>query len=391
MAAVPMPQCGRFIHQEESMLDPLSCRERLKRTFLCQPTDRMPVRIWGVDPMFPSDRRGWDVLYQLVERHELDIIRNWGPSAEEQDPPLIQSRSETRESDKPNMREVVTTLETPAGGLTQVTYQPAGGRPGYVKKHFLESVCDARKWLSIPLAKTNAGVESSLELDRRTGDRALLMVGLAEAMYSIQAMIGSEVFGFWLVDERDLLHELVDRAYQGIEDSVKHYLSCGVGDAYGWVGPELCLPPLASPRDFREFVFDYDKRICDLIHDASKLVWVHCHGDMSLVLEDFIEMGVDCLNPIEPPPCGKLTLAAAKAVVQGRMALDGGVQDGAFDLLPPGAMVPVVEDAVRQLKPGGGFVLCPTSSPTTWPELSDQHLRHYRDFVETGVRLAAYD
>ena len=39
----------------------------------------------------------------------------------------------------------------------------------------------------------------------------------------------------------------------------------------------------------------------------------------------------------------------------------------------------------------GSQHVCPTSSPTTWPALSDKHLRHYRDFVETGIRLAPYD
>jgi len=87
---------------------------------------------------------------------------------------------------------------------------------------------------------------------------------------------------------------------------------------------------------------------------------------------------------------GSLKLEQLKSWVQERMAVEGGVQDGDFDLLGPGGMVPVVEDAVRQLKPGGGYILCPTSSPTTWVGLSDKHVAHYRDFVETGVCLRNY-
>jgi len=370
----------------------LSGRERLLRVFRRQDLDRLPIRLWGVDPMFPSGNPTWEPLYELVEEYQVDIFRTWTPRREEWDPHLPPIHSEEVKSDKPDMAVVQTTIETPAGPLTAAWYRPKDGSPGYVKKYYIETVDDARKWLSLPMPEPTKGhIESYWELERRSNDRALLFIGIGEAMYTVQALMGSEVFGFWLIDERELLHEMIDRAYAQIEVQVKHYLAEKIGDAYGWVGPELCIPPLASPRDFREFVFEYDKRIIDLIHDAGKLVWVHCHGDMNPVLEDFIEMGVDCLNPIEPPPTGNLTLAEAKRRCAGRMTLEGGVQDGDFDRLTPDELTRVVEDVIRQGKPGGGFILCPTSSPNTSPRLSERHIANYRAFVETGIRLGAYD
>lgn len=369
----------------------LSCRERLLRVFHQEPTDRMPVRIWGIDPMFPSGRPSWKPLYELAEKYELDVIRGWGPRGDEQDPPLVTYRSERRESDKPDMWENVTIMEVPAGELTQISYAPKSGHPGRVRKHYIETVEDARKWLSIPVVKPNVRVESYFELDRKTEGTAMIMVGVGHAMYGVQALMGSETFGFWLMDERELLHEMIGHAYQRIENLTKHYLAHGVGDCYGWVGPELCIPPLTSPEDFREFVFDYDKRIIDLVHDAGKVVWVHCHGDMGPVLEDFVAMHLDCLNPIEPPPIGSLTLAEAKERIAGRMSLDGGVQDGDFHLLEPQEMVQVVEETVRMGKPGGCFILCPTSDPSTTPALNEKNIANYTAFVETGMRLAAYD
>ena len=368
----------------------LSSRERLLRVFRQEPTDRMPVRIWGVDPMFPSNRPSWKPLYEMAEKHELDVIRGWHPKAEEQDEPLVKYRSERIESDKPDMWLNLTAMSTPAGELIQTYYAPKSGHPGMVKKHYIETVEDARKWLSIPIVKPNTRVDSYFELLQKSEDSAMLMVGIGEAMYAVQALMGSETFGFWLIEERQLLHELISHAYRRIENITKHYLAHGVGDCYGWVGPELCIPPLASPKDFREFVLDYDKRIIDLIHDAGKVVWVHCHGDMGPVLEDFVEMGVDCLNPIEPPPMGSLTLAEAKTQIAGRMSLDGGVQDGDFYTLEPEEMVRVVEETVAMGKPGGCFILSPTSDPSTVPVLDEKTIANYRAFVETGVRLAGH-
>lgn len=369
----------------------LSSRERLLRVFRQQPTDRMPIWLWGVDPMFQSRKISWAPLYDLVEKHELDVIRWWHHRS--RTPAKPAPKPERRQSDKPDMWEYDRVIKTPEGDLTQVHYQPKDGSPGYVKKYFIESAADAEKWLSIPhrIVQPNIEVDSYFELKGRTGDRAMLMVGIGEAMYSIQALMGSETYSVWLVMERDLLHQMIGRSYEKIENLVKYYLSHDVGDCYGWVGPELCIPPLASPEDFREFVSRYDKPIIDLIHDAGKLAWVHCHGDMGKVLADFVEMGVDCLNPIEPPPVGSLTLAEAKELIDGRMTLDGGVQNGDIDLLEPGEMERVTEETVAMGKPGGCYILGQTSSPTTWPELTEKHIANYKAFVETGVRLASYD
>ncbi len=370
----------------------LTGRERLLRVMKQQETDRMPVRIWGVDPMFPSSNPTWQPLNEIVEEFQVDIFRSWNPTKDEWDPHLAPVSSERKESDKPDLWEDRAAMQTPAGELTASWYCPKDGSPGYIKKHYIETVEDAKRWMSLPaLEATGDTVDSYWELERKSKDRALLFIGLGEAMYSVQCMMGSETFGYWLIDERDLLHEMIGKAYADIEKQVKHYLSFGIGDAYGWVGPELCIPPLASVKDFREFVFDYDKRIIDLIHDAGKLVWIHCHGDMHPVLEEFVEMGVDCLNPIEPPPCGHLTLAEAKQRCAGKMSLEGGVQDGDFDRLDTEQLIPVVEDTIAQGKPGGCFILCPTSAPSTWPVINERHVANYRAFVETAIRMGQYE
>ena len=375
------------------MKNEMSGRERLLRVFRQQETDRMPIWLWGVDPMFRSGRQSWASLYEMVEKYELDIMRGWSPRPKPTPSPNPPPPPERIQSERPDMWEYHNIIKTPKGELTQIYYAPKDGSPGYVKKDYIKTEEDAEKWLSLPHKITEPDIEtdSYFELLEKTGDRTILMVGIGEAMYAIEAMMGSETFGFFLMDHRELLHEMITRPYQNIENVVKYYLSKDVGDYYGWVGPELCIPPLASPKDFRDFCFKYDKPIIDLIHDAGKLVWVHCHGDMKPVLTDFVEMGVDCLNPIEPPPIGGLTLAEAKKVVGGRMTLDGGVQNGAFDTLEPKEMEELVEETIAMGKPGGCYIFGQTSDPGTWVELSEKHIANFKVFVETAVRHADYD
>jgi len=255
----------------------------------------------------------------------------------------------------------------------------------------IETVEDARKWLSIPSVFVTPPTDGFFEQDRKLGDRAAIMVGTDHAMYAVNRLTGSRVWAEWSILERELLFEMIDVMYLRIEAYVKHLLAAGVGPIYGYVGPELCVPPLQSPRDFREFVAAYDRRIIELIHDAGGLVWVHCHGKVGSVFDDFVDMGADCLNPMEPPPMGDITLADGKRRAAGRMALEGNIEVGLFQTATPEEMEATVEAAMREGKPGGGFILSPTSDHSHWTALSDRILRNYEVLMETGRRLGRYE
>ena len=364
----------------------LSSRERLTRVLRGQPLDRAPIRLWGVDPLAPAARPCWQFLPDMVNEFQLDSFFNW---ASVPPPEVVEHRSEDRDTADPGWYERTTTLLTPAGPLTRVNLLHRGGKPGYTKKHLVETVEDAKRWLSIPEPGL-PGLEPFAARVAEVGGRGLVMTGLGQAMYTVNDATGSALWGYWLYDERELIREMIEKASRYIVKLVKHYLAGGIGPLFGWVGPELCIPPLASPADFDDLSTRYDQPVIDLIHDAGGLVWVHCHGDMHPVLERFADMGVDCLNPIEPPPIGKLTLADAKRRVGDRMTLEGGVEVGAFELDDAATVAATTAEAMAMGKPGGRFILCPSSDHSHWPELSDHIAANYRVFVETGVKLAAY-
>ena len=363
-------------------------RERLKRAFKCKETDRMSIRIWGVSPVFPEER--YKELVELVIKYDLETIEIWNPKQEEWPPLPYKVKNEEKIYENQKIREIITTIETPKGNLFQIFRQKLDGSPGRVIKHFIEDKKEAEKFLSLPDVNQLPKIDSYFEFEKKVGDRGLILIGIDEAMYAVHRLMGSESFSFFLYDERELLHTMVEKKFKEIEMYVKYILSKKIGDGFGYVGPELCIPPLASLRDFNDFVFNYDKKIIDLIKEGNKLVWVHCHGDMAPVLKSFIEMGVDCLNPVEPPPVSKITLKEMKNICKGKMCLEGGIEDGAFDILKPEEMKTLVEKIVEEAKPGGGFILCPTSSPNTWPVLLPRHIENYRVFVETGVKLRNY-
>ncbi len=364
----------------------LTSRERLLRVFRGGELDRVPIRLWGIDRPEAASRPEWQPLHDLVERHGLDMMPGWGDPHVKQN---VEIGYEERDTDDPEWYELYTTIKAPAGDLLSIYVHSRLDKPGYVKKHLLETTEDARRWLSIPEPDlpNPAGFQPFVD---QTGDRGLVLCGMSEAMYTVNDATGSELWGYWLYDERELVHEMVAKAYAYNLKTVKHLLAHGVGPLFGWVGPELCIPPLASPRDFDDLCTRYDQPIIDEIHNAGGLVWVHCHGDMHPVLEQFVAMGVDCLNPIEPPPIGHLTLADAKRRVAGQMTLEGGIEVGDFELCTAAEIEAITRETMAQGKPGGRFILCPSSSHSHWPDIAPHITENYHVFVETAVALAEY-
>ena len=57
--------------------------------------------------------------------------------------------------------------------------------------------------------------------------------------------------------------------------------------------------PFFSLEIFREFFKPYYKRLCDMAHDLGMHFWLHTCGNVELFLEDFIEIGLDVIHPIQ--------------------------------------------------------------------------------------------
>lgn len=57
--------------------------------------------------------------------------------------------------------------------------------------------------------------------------------------------------------------------------------------------------PFMSPRHYREFVQPYHRRLFDAFHARGMPVIFHSDGDVRPILDDLLDTGVDCINPLE--------------------------------------------------------------------------------------------
>jgi uroporphyrinogen decarboxylase len=116
---------------------------------------------------------------------------------------------------------------------------------------------------------------------------------------------------------------------------------------------------MIAPRHIRRYLFPGMQRMIDLVHSAGAYVFHHNDGNVTRILPELVELGIDLLNPIQWRADG-MDRAMLKQRYGGRIIFHGGV-DNQYTL-PFGTVEEVrqeVRDNLRILGAGGGYILAP--------------------------------
>ena len=119
--------------------------------------------------------------------------------------------------------------------------------------------------------------------------------------------------------------------------------------------------PFVSPSVFREFFLPR----MQIVADTIKLPWAfHSDGDLSLVMDDLLTLGMNAINPIEPP-C--MDMKVAKKKWGDRVCLWGNVD--LHHALTIGTVEEVESEVIRCMNegaPGGGYICASSNSLTNY-------------------------
>lgn len=133
----------------------------------------------------------------------------------------------------------------------------------------------------------------------------------------------------------------------------------GVSDDYG-----TTQALIMSPAAWRAIIKPHLARIYAVYKEAGCLMKQHSCGNVTEIIPDLIEIGLDILNPLQ---AGALDHAAIKARFGDRLMLWGGVDVRVLMAGTPAAVVEEVKRRLRILAPGGGYV-CAHDQALPWPE-----------------------
>jgi uroporphyrinogen decarboxylase len=163
-----------------------------------------------------------------------------------------------------------------------------------------------------------------------------------------------------------LMSKLVDIALARLEVGLKacgKYLQC-VRFAGDDMGQQSGL--LMSPKMFREVVkpvfaryYQEARKMID-DYDPEIKIMAHTDGDVYPIIPDYIEMGLDVLNPVQPY-VKEMEHDKLKAEFGDRLSFHAGID--IQNVMPFGTVDEVKAEAVkvmRVLGQSGGYILAPT-------------------------------
>ena len=132
---------------------------------------------------------------------------------------------------------------------------------------------------------------------------------------------------------------------------------CAQGDDVG-----MQNSPFISPEMYRRFIKPRQKQVFDFIHSRTEAkVFYHSCGSVYDLIPDFIEIGVDILNPVQTS-AARMDLEVLKREFGKDISFWGGGIDVQQKL--PYYSLQEIEDEVKRtldiMAPGGGFIFFPS-------------------------------
>jgi len=190
-----------------------------------------------------------------------------------------------------------------------------------------------------------------------------LLVGFfgGHIFQAAQSLRGWQTFLMDLLANRKFAEALMDRLCEANMKRFEHYAET-VGKYVDVVELEDDLGmqdrPLVRPSLYRRLVKPYHRKLLSFIRSRCDAhIFLHTDGAVAPFIPDFIEMGVDILNPVQVSAGGMDTRKLKKEFGQDIAFWGGGCDTQS--VLPFGTPEEVADEVKRRiddLAPGGGFV-----------------------------------
>jgi uroporphyrinogen decarboxylase len=164
----------------------------------------------------------------------------------------------------------------------------------------------------------------------------------------------------------------------------RQYIELGVEAA--WISDDYGMNSalMFSPDMWRRFVRPHLKRLVDCYHEVDALVVLHTCGNITALIDDLLELGVDVLDPLQPN-CNRLDLIRKRTA--GRICLCGGIEASVLLAGDVGRATFDTHRQIAQLGAAGGYIVGPDDEwdyPASTRTAMLTAVEHYRDLARRG-------
>lgn len=353
----------------------LTTRERFQRMYDHRPADRVPwmENLWG------TTARRWrrEGLPEGVDYREyfgLDMVQRIIPEYSPRFPHETLRRDERyhvfRNQWGSTLRAIVDSSTPPESLDFPVTDRESWE----AYKLRMQPGDDRVDW---------AKLEREYPLWRRRGD---WVVGQFWFGFDVThaRVTGTERMLLWMIEDPELVRDIwghflelsiamMDRVWErGFEVDEIHW-----PDDLGYKHSQFF-----SLSMYRDLLKPFQQRAIDWAHRRGVKVRLHSCGDVSPFVADWVEMGVDALNPLEVK--AGMDPAGLKERYGDRLVLHGGINAVLWDR--PDDIAAEMERVLPVLKEGGGYIFASDHSVPDSVSLAD-----FTRIVELYRRLGRYD
>ncbi len=231
----------------------------------------------------------------------------------------------------------------------------------------------------LDLAEVEAGCRKAREAAGYLGVGALLP---SCPFTEINLVMGYENFSIALYENYELCAALAAKFGEVGIASAKQLAKSGVdfvffGDDMAYTGGLMI-----GPEFMRELFFPYYRRYIEIIRDAGKPILFHSDGDISPLIPDWIDAGLNGLNPIEPLA---MDIEALKRETAGKLVLTGNIDVDLLTRGTPAEVAALTRKRLDQLKAGGGYMLASSNSVCDYVNPDN-----YRTMLATNAAYGIY-
>jgi uroporphyrinogen decarboxylase len=194
---------------------------------------------------------------------------------------------------------------------------------------------------------------------------ASLRTGISAAHMSM----GVDGISYALTDDPGLVDTVLGRYADWAIAIVRRLRDMGVD--YVWTFDDMAYKSgsLFSPRTFRSVFMPHMRRVADAIR-AERLPWIlHSDGDLTHLLDDLLDLGINGLHPIEP---GAMDIGMLKQKIGDRVCLVGNIDlDYTLTQGTPAEVEAEVRERIATVGPGGGYMISSANSITFYCKLEN--------------------
>lgn len=363
-------------------------KERLLNTLKRKPVDRVPVSTYelapfGADPWYEKQSSYRNLLNYIAEK--TDVLYMW----EEPAANLHSWNEETirrREGQTLHERYI---LHTPKRDLIRTVRRDDDLHTTWTIEPLLKDLDDSEAYYSLPWECGGVDMSGFEQAQMRLGDRGVMLCDTMDPVCAMAYAFGMENFLVLAWKHRDAVKKYMDIALERLLIEIRCKLEKGAGPLWRIYGPEYITPPYFPPEVFRELVSVYDKPIIDLIHEYGGYVRLHSHGRVNRLLDLFIEMGADAVDPLEPPPQGDVDLADVKKRYGNQLVLFGNIELSHLEYWSEAQIEEYVKWSMEAAAEGGGYVIMPSASPINAP-LWEKTEQNYYCFIDAALKYGRY-